>query len=350
MKAVLKRSVAPGVSIEDIPIPEIKDNEVLVQVMAAGICGSDVHMYEGTPNYEWVAPYMPVVIGHEYAGIVVKTGNQVSTVKTGDRVACMCLSPCGVCHMCKTNRRHFCEAAFSRMMGYVNNGGFAEYSAVPEIGCVKLPDNITYEAGALIEPMSVCVNAVNDAGIRFGDAVVVMGPGPIGLMTLLFARASGAGKCIMIGTSKDTTRLELAKRFGADRIVIADETDVTEEIMKETGRYGADVVFEATGVPGLIQTGLDMLTKSGKLVAVGIYPQETKISLTNTVRGAKKIIGTYGGDITWERILNWLSSESYYAGRIQEIISNRTNINDAEAAFQRCVRKENIKEMFTSFV
>lgn len=350
MKGVVKESTAAGIVIKDLPIPEINDDQVLVEVKAAGICGSDVHMFDGLPNYEWVAPYMPVVIGHEYAGQVAKVGRNVTKVKPGDRVACRVGVKCGQCFYCQTTSR-FCLNRSKNLMGYVHNGGMEKYSVLTEDGCIKIPDNVSWIQAALIEPMGISANAVYDAHIDFGDVVVVLGPGTIGLMTMLFAKASGAGRCIICGTTKDkAARLEVAKELGADEIIISDEVDAVSRVKELTGGYGADVVLECTGVPSLIQTGLDMLTKEGRLCAVGIYPKEAVFQVTQFVRDAKKIVGSYGpGKVTWERLITWLSSSSYYASKVEKIVSHRTSIKDAQAAFERCVNKENIKEMFTEF-
>ena len=348
MKAIIKKGPFPGVSVEDIPIPECGDDDVLVEVKAAGICGSDVHIYEWTPNYEWTVPHMPYVLGHEFAGVVEQTGKNVVNCKPGDRVVCRPAYHCGQCHYCKTDRRHFCSNN-GGIAGLTRNGGMAEFAVMKEAGIVHLPDNVTMEQAAIIEPMGVTANAVNDAGLHLGDFVVVQGPGPIGLLTMLFAKANGAGKCVMIGTSKDEGRLQVAREMGADYTFKSDEMDVMKAVMDLTDGFGADVVFEATGVPRLAQQALDMVEKSGKVVLVGIYPAAGEINLTTTVRQAKKLIGTYGGFISWERLLSWVSSNNPIAEKATKIISHTSSVDAANEAFERCVKKENIKEIFTSF-
>ncbi len=350
MKAFMKVTTGRGcMELRDIPVPECPDDGVLMEVKAAGICGSDVHMYEGMANYEWTEPFMPFVAGHEFAGIITEVGKNVKNFKPGDRIACRPTITCGHCHYCVSGHMNFCEAKHHNVRGFSSNGGFAKYSAFPVGSCVRIPDNVTYEQAALIEPMAVTSNAVNDAHILLGDTVVITGPGTIGLMIMLFARAAGAGTIIITGTKKDATRLAMAKELGANYAFMSDEVDVKEKVMELTDGYGANVMFEAAGVTSLIDWGLSIVQKAGTVVAAGIYPGFASINLTPMVRSAKKLIGTYGGSVTWERLLQWMAANPDFSERFSKLITHRTNINDAVAAFERSVAKENVKEMFTSF-
>jgi threonine dehydrogenase-like Zn-dependent dehydrogenase len=222
----------------------------------------------------------------------------------------------------------------------------AEYAVTREESCIKLPDNVSFELGALIEPLGVTGNAVADSGLELGETVVVQGPGPIGLLTLLHAKARGAGKTIVIGTKEDSIRLDLAKEFGADHIVIADETDAVSAVRELTDGHGANIVFEASGVPKLVQAALDMLDVTGRVVVEGIYGSEGTVNFTPMVRTAKRLIGTYGGPIAWDRMIAWLGADSFYAKLPIKVVSHRTKLTDAVEAFERSARKENIKELF----
>ncbi len=346
MKAVLKKTLDHGVFVEDIPIPQIGDGDVLIKVRAAGICGSDTHMYEGAASYKVFEKFFPLVMGHEFCGEIAEVGRSVTTVKPGDRVVSRVAASCGDCYYCRTGRMHFCEVAFQNIIGLQKNGGFAEYIAVPDYNCIPLPDSISYELGALIEPLGVTANAVFDSGLEMGETVVVQGPGPIGLLTLLFAKARGAGKTIVIGTRQDALRLAQAKKFDADHIVVADEVDAVQTVRELTGGHGANIVFEASGVPQLVQSAVDMLDKTGRVVVEGIYGAPGQLDFTPMVRSAKRVIGTYGGPIAWDRMIDWLGAKSYYAQLPTQVITHRTTLTDAEAAFERSVHKENIKEMF----
>ena len=168
-------------------------------------------------------------------------------------------------------------------------------------------------------------------------------------MTLLFAKARGAGKCVMLGTRRDEKRMELAKEFGADYMIYGDEEDAQKRILELTDGMGADIVFECTGVPQMVQKGLDVIKKSGTLVAVGIYPAKAELDLTSLVRSAKNIKGTYGGPVTLERLISWLDSSNPLVEKLDKLITHRSSIKNANEAFERCVRKENIKELFVNF-
>ncbi|MGL6200511.1 MAG: zinc-dependent alcohol dehydrogenase [Lachnospiraceae bacterium] len=347
MKAIVKRTLEPGVDVADMPIPQIRDDQILMKVRAAGICGSDVHMYEGADSYKVFEKFFPLVLGHEFCGDIAEVGKNVKGVKPGDRVVSRVAPSCGNCYYCRTGRMHFCETAFaSRILGLQKNGGMAEYVALEEDYCIKMPDSMSYEQGALIEPMGVTGNAVYDAELEMGETVVVQGPGPIGLLTLLFAKARGAGKTIIIGTSKDELRLSIARKFDVDHIVIADETDPVQAVKDLTGGHGANVVFEASGVPQLVQTALDMTDKCGRVVVEGIYGKPGSVNFTPMVRSAKRIIGTYGGPIAWDRMIDWLGANSHYGKLSLEVISHRTKLENAVEAFERSVQKQNVKELF----
>lgn len=346
MLAILKKKAEPGVYVEDIPIPSIKEDEVLVQVKAAGICGSDVHMYEWTSGYEWQEQYMPLIIGHEFSGVVVDKGKRVSNVKVGDRVACRPFVPCGECLYCRTNRMHMCNRISGNVLGLHVNGGFAEYCALPGSFCVKLPDKVSFEEGALVEPLVVAANSAYNANILMGDTAVFMGPGTIGLLTMLCAKSCGVTKAIVTGTVYDKVRLELAQKLGADYIIYADKENSVNKVIELTGGYGANVVFEATGVPSTIQMGLDMLQKDSILVSIGIHSKLAEIDVTSFVRSSKKIFGSYGGPVTWERVIAWLDSDSQFAAHASKIITHRFKFDQAEEAFDKCVSKEAIKAMF----
>lgn len=353
MKAVVKKEPKRGVDIIDVPIPQIGENDILVQVKASGICGSDVHVYEWAGGYDWLTPHLPRILGHEFSGVVVETGKKVTKVNVGDRVLARTslTGPCGVCEYCRTGRRHFCTVHHSCLTGWKADGGFAEYFRTTENGVVILPEQVSYEQGALAEPVSIGTCAVYDANLMIGDTCVIIGPGTIGLLTLIVAKSAGAGKCIVCGTGKDGKRLEMAKALGADEIINSDQVNMYERIMELTDGQGADIVFEASGAVSVIQPAIESTKKaSGRVILEGIYSKNANIELSNDiVRSARMIRGTYSGPIAWERTVAWLANNRESAEKCTKIITHRTNINDAVEAFERCVRKENIKEIFTSF-
>jgi len=346
MKALYKKDLTPGVIFGELPIPEPKEGEVLVRVRAAGICGSDVHMYEGAASYKVFEQFMPLILGHEFCGDVAELGKGVTSLTPGMRVVCRAMASCGHCRFCRTDRRHFCSEGFQNILGLQRDGGFAEYVAVPASYCIPMPDSVSYEMGALIEPMGVTANAVNDSDLAMGETVVVQGPGPIGLLTLLFAKARGAGTCMVIGTSQDSLRLAKARELGADHIILADKMDAVQTVLDLTGGTGVNVVFEASGVPSLIQSAVNMCDKTGRVVLEGIYGSPGQVDFTSLVRTAKRLIGTYGGVIAWDRLLDWIGADSLYRELPLSVVTHRSSLTQADEAFTRSVRKENIKELF----
>lgn len=353
MKAIVKKSAVSGIDIVDMPIPEISADEVLIEVKASGICGSDVHVYEWNGGYDWLVPYLPVVLGHEFSGIVAAAGKNVTKVKEGDRVVARTsvTGPCGICDFCRTGRWHFCEVHRENLTGWKRNGGFARYYKASENGVIRLPNAVTFEEGAISEPVSIGGCAVDDANLVIGDTCLIIGPGTIGLLTLIMAKSAGAGMCIVCGTRQDTSRLEKARELGADYIICSDEADMYGEVMNLTKGQGADIVFEASGASSVIQSAVECSKKaSGRVILEGIYSGAVKIELSDSVvRSARTIKGTYSGRVAWDRTLDWLAHNREGADKCTKIITHRTNINDAARAFERCVKKENIKEMFTSF-
>ena len=345
MKALQKVKKEKGMILTTISDPQIQAHEVLVEVMAAGVCGSDVHIYEWTGGYEWLN--LPLICGHEFSGRIVQTGEAVEGLQIGQKVVCRVFLPCGECAMCRQGFMNKCLNSRKNggALGISRNGGFAEYVAVPASYCVSVPEHLSFEEAALAEPLGIAANAVHDAKLMLGDVAVIFGPGGIGLLTLLCAKAV-CSTVIMVGTAKDKKRLEMAKELGADLILYAGEDNVSDAIMGLTGGLGADVVFEATGYPPVVQQGLDVLRKCGRMVLIGIHPDKAQIDVTQMVRDAKTNVGAYGGPVTWERVIAWLASDNEYARRAGRIITGRIPLEDYEAAFERSINSETIKEMF----
>ena len=344
MKAIVKARPAPGVEVRDVPVPEPKPGWAQVRVKAVGICGSDVHAYEWTHGYEFMEKSLPLILGHEFSGTVVKVGQGVTNVKVGDRVFMGPGRGCGTCFYCRIGRPQNClNRAGIGLFG--NDGAMAEYVAVPADTLWTMPDNMSFEVGALCEPLAVSVNAVYVSGVRPGQTVVVLGPGPIGLLAILALSAAGP-RIAVTGTTADGKRLEVARRLGADVEINVDKEDPVSAVMKLTGGFGADVVYEATGVPETIQQGLDMLRKGGVLVAIGIHARPAKLDLIDFVRSAKTIVGSYGqcGPSVWREEVEMLRR-----GDIDPtpIVSHRLPLDDAVKGFELARTKQAVKVLFT---
>ncbi|MCW4037099.1 MAG: zinc-binding dehydrogenase [Candidatus Bathyarchaeota archaeon] len=338
MKAIFKAEPKPGVEVRDVPVPKVMDGYSLLKVKACGICGSDVHIYEWTPGYDVMIPYMPLILGHEFSGEVVEVGEGETELREGDRVLA---GP-------SRNRRGRSGRALRRerppLTGPFAGAAMAEYVLVSSDRLWKLPENVSYDVGAMCEPLAVAMNAVLLSKILPGERAVVLGPGPIGLLTLLGLKAAGV-YVFMTGKAADEKRLKLAKRLGADVILNVDEVDPVSTILKSTGGRGADVVYEATGVPATIQEGLNMVRRGGKVVAIGIHSSPASINMLDLVRGAKQILGSYSGPTSvWTRELALLARGLI---SLEPLVSHRLPLRKATRGFELALSKEGVKILFT---
>ena len=339
MKAIVKTQTGPGIQVMDVQKPEIDEMDILVRVTAASLCGSDLHIYEGTPGYEFMP--LPLTLGHEFAGEVVEMGRQVQGIKIGDRVTANPSMPCGRCDWCKVGKGSSCRSGFS--LGLTGEGAFAEYvllKAGAEI--FKIPENVSAECASLCEPMSIVLNGIDLSEFKPGQPAVVLGPGPIGLLAVQLLKASGASQVIITGTASDHARLEVAKKIGADIVINVEEEDPVKAVIRHTGRV--NYVFEATGVSRAIDQGLKMLNRGGKMMVIGIHSENASINTIDLVRKRKSIIGVYGySRATWERSLALLAG-----GRVdpKPMITHLFPFSRGEEGFEAAHQKIAAKVIF----
>lgn len=344
MKAIVKTKREPGVEVLDVEVPEVRDTDILVKVRCGSLCGSDVHIYEWTPNYEWIT--IPVILGHEFSGEIVEVGSKVKTVAVGDRITAMPGMPCSRCSLCQTGRGELCPDRLG--LGLRTNGAFAEYVRLTAAANIfRLPENLSYEAAALCEPLSVALHAVDLSYIKPGQTAAVLGPGPIGLFTLQALNAAGASTVMITGTNADRERLEIARELGADNIINIykeDPVDKAMELTKGSLEAGLDFVFETSGSIKSVPQALSMVKQRGKVILVGIYPGPAEFQVTELVRSSKSIIGaySYNKDI-WPRSLTLLSSGKV---KFEPMITHRIPISQAREGFELAVRKEAAKVLF----
>jgi 2-desacetyl-2-hydroxyethyl bacteriochlorophyllide A dehydrogenase len=344
MKAVVKIKREPGIEVLDVKVPEVGDSDILVKVLAGSLCGSDVHVYEWTPNYEWMP--LPVILGHEFAGEVFEVGSKVKTVAVGDRITAMPAMACGCCPLCQVGRGDACSNRLG--LGLSTNGAFAEYVRLTAASNIfKLPEGLSYEAASLCEPLCVALRAVDLSNIKVGQTAVVLGPGPIGLLTLQLVKVAGAGLVMVAGTAADARRLEIARRLGADITIDVDREDLVSKVTEVIGRdfsAGLDFVFEATGNPVSVTQAVSMVRRGGKVVLIGIHPAPAEFNTTDLVRSSKSIIGAYGYDTeTWRRSLLLLSSGKI---RVEPMITHRIPFSNAKEGFELAIRREAAKVLF----
>lgn len=256
--------------MRDIPIPEVKEEEVLVRLEYVGICGSDVHYLEYGKIGDFIVDG-DFILGHECAGVVEKIGNKITDLKVGDRVALEPGCTCGKCEFCKTGRYNLCEdVRFLATPPYA--GCLENYIAFPADMCFKLPDNMSTKEGALVEPLSVGIHAAKQGNVTLGSSVVILGAGCIGLVTLLACKAFGAADVTVVDVLPK--RLEYAKKLGATRTVNAAACDTLEEMKKITGKTGTEIVIETAGTPKTIAQTALLVKRGGTIVLVGMSPQD----------------------------------------------------------------------------
>lgn len=255
--------------IEDLPIPVPKDNEVLLRVGACGICGTDMHIFNGDEGAAATPP--GTVLGHEFAGEIVETGKNVSAFKAGDRVSVDPNKLCGECAFCKSGIGHFCEKMNG--IGTTVNGGFAEYCAVPVSQLYRLPDALPFTQAAFSEPVSCCLHGIELCGISAGDTVMVIGGGPIGMLMLQLARLSGAAACVMLEPVESKRRL--AERLGAD-LTVDPLTEDVPAVLEQNGIGRIAAVIECVGRPETMEQAIGYAGKRSTVMLFGLTkPQDT---------------------------------------------------------------------------
>ncbi|HEY8288928.1 MAG TPA: alcohol dehydrogenase catalytic domain-containing protein [Acetobacteraceae bacterium] len=334
------RKMTPGFGLElnegaEVTAPEA--GEVTVRVENAGICGSDVHAYEWTDGYDFMAPHLPVVMGHEFAGHVVAAGHG-ATLAEGTRITVMPFVNCGTCVNCARGDLRNCLRRAA--IGLTRDGGFERHVTVPEANCLALPVAVDTELGALTEPLGVGCEAVLTGEVGLGDTVLVMGPGTIGQAIALFAAAAGAGRVLIAGRA-DGPRFDVLHQLGFDGTIDVAEGSLQEQVYAATGGKKVDVVLEATGYPPSIPDGLGVLRTGGVLVVAGIHPGPVSLPLTDFVRARHQLRATHAcARPTWDRVLTLLGRDPE---RFRPMISHRLplarGIEGFELARQRAASK-----------
>lgn len=307
MLALRKTEAGFGLSFQEVPPAQPPGpGEVILQVEAAGICGSDVHAYEWTGGYEFMVPKLPLTMGHEFSARVHRTGTG-SGLREGDRVCVIPFVYCGACANCRAGDTRNCLNREG--IGLTRDGGFAAQVRVPARCCVALPDAVDGELGALVEPLGVGAEAVLTGEVSLGDTVLVMGPGTIGQAIALFARRAGAARVLVAGRA-DAPRFDVCRALGFTELLDVAEAPLRDLVMRATGGRAVDVVLEATGVPATLNDGLSVLKKGGVCVAVGIHADSLTLPLTDFVRMRHQLRASHGAERhTWDRVIAHLAGD-----------------------------------------
>jgi threonine 3-dehydrogenase len=304
VKALVKEKAGPGLTLTDVPKPEVGHNDVLIRIRKTAICGTDIHIWKWD---EWAAKTVPLGmhVGHEYVGEIVAMGQEVRGFEIGDRVSGEGHVTCGYCRNCRAGRRHLCRNTFG--IGVNRPGAFAEFLALPAVNAFKIPDNIADDLAAIFDPYG---NATHTA-LSFnlvGEDVLITGAGPIGIMAVAIARHVGARHVVI--TDVNDYRLDLAHKMGATRAVNVTRQKLAD-VMAELGMVeGFDVGMEMSGVPSAFASLLDVMNHGGKVALLGIPPSNTVIDWNNVIFKGLEIKGIYGREMfeTWYKMVAMLQS------------------------------------------
>ncbi len=308
MPAVVHYALREGaVELREVPTPaELLDDEVLLQTRAVGVCGSEIHQYHNTQSW---SVRVPIILGHEFSGVVARVGKAVREFREGDRVTSETAAKiCGRCFYCRTGEYNLCPERLG--LGSGLDGAMADYVKVPARCLHRLPDSVSFEKAALTEPCSVAYNATCvKTHIRPGDSVLILGPGPIGLLCLAMAKVSGAGWLGVMGLRQDEQRLAVARRMGAEQAVVSGQVEVVEVIRSLDDGLGVDVVIDATGVSSALEVALAAVRPGGQITKVGWGPQPLDFSLDPLVQKAARIQGSFSHNfLVWEKVIALLAS------------------------------------------
>jgi threonine 3-dehydrogenase len=307
LKALVKETAGPGFALREVPEPRIRDDEVLIQVRRAGVCGTDVHIHEWD---DWARGRCrpPFVVGHEFAGDVVQVGALVDSVRVGDRVTAEGHIVDGRCLLCRTGNAHVCP--HTKIIGVDRDGCFAEYIAMPATNVWHLDAGVPYEVGGIMDPMGNAFHTALTHTEIPGATVLVTGCGPIGCFAVGIARAAGAAR--VVASDVNPRRLELARQMGAHEAV--HPTEAADVVARATDGYGVDVVLEMSGVPSAIHQAFALVRVGGRVQMLGIPAKPMEVNFASEVifKGIT-VYGVVGRRMydTWHQMTRFLRSGAF---------------------------------------
>lgn len=337
MKALTKYQKGEGnVDIMDMPEPELTPDKVLLEINCCGICGTDLHVYHDT-----FRNYPPVILGHEFSGKIIDVGANVRDVKIDDVFSVLGATAvtCGKCSYCYKGEFMFCKNR--RGMGHGVNGAFTKYAAVRPDQLYRVPEGVSMEEAALVEPLAAAVHAVCDvAKFKLGDVVLMSGPGPIGLLCAKLLITQGI-KTIVAGTSEDEIRLDLAKKYGAARTVKVDQEDLMMVIDEETGGAGVDVAIECAGAEASVQNCLKALRPLGQYVQVGHFGKDLRVPWDFVAFKQLRIDGSVGYTReTWAQTIRILEQGKL---KVLDVITHQLPLSEWRKGFDLSEKKRAVK-------
>jgi threonine 3-dehydrogenase len=339
MQALVKAHAAAGLELREVPMPTVGPDDVLIAVHRMSICGTDLHIYDWN---EWAAATIapPLVIGHEFMGVVADVGDHVTDIVVGDRVTAEGHVTCGRCRNCRAGRRHLCRDSVG--IGIQRDGAFAEFVAVPAFNVYPIPNHIDDDTAAVLDPLGNAVHTTLSFDL-VGEDVLITGAGPIGLMAIPVAQRTGARHVVISDVNE--TRLALAREMGATRAVNVTAESISG-VMADLGmQEGFDVGLEMSGAPGGLQSMIDVMNHGGRIALLGLVPDGTPITWNDVIFKALTLQGIYGRKMfdTWYKA-SALLEDGLDLG---PLLSDRYPISDHEAAFDTLRRGDAAKIILT---
>lgn len=315
--------------VADVDDPQVGAYDLLVKIHACGICGSDIHGYDGSSGRR----IPPLIMGHEASGVVAAVGKDVNQFTVGERVTFDSTVSCGRCHYCGHGQINLCDQR--RVLGvscgeYRQHGAFAEYVSVPQHICYRLPQQLAFEHAAMIEAVSVAVHAANRTPVSLGDTAVVVGTGMIGLLAVQAIRLAGCSKVIAVDL--DASRLQTARALGADITVQSGQVDVAEEVRQHTHGRGADVTLEVVGAAEPLRTAISCTRKGGAVTLIGNLAPEVPLPLQSVVTRELSLYGSCASNGEYPACIELLSKQAI---RVDPMISAIASLEQGADWFDR---------------
>ncbi|MBS3062545.1 MAG: L-threonine 3-dehydrogenase [Candidatus Diapherotrites archaeon] len=327
MQAIVKPNASPGFDLRRVDMPAVGPRDVLIKVKYASICGTDLHIFNWDKwSQNRIKP--PLIMGHEFTGVVEKVGEEVVYIREGDHVSAESHIICKACYQCRTGNAHVCSNV--KILGVDTNGGFAEYVSVPDICVWKHGKHISWEAGCIMEPLGNAVHTTLQTEVA-GKTVAVFGCGPAGLMAIAVAKAAGAAE--IFASDVSDYRLKLAKKIGAKHVFNPKETDVAKEIKDQTNGLGAEVVLENSGNPSAVKSAFKALRDAGRISLFGLPSEPVALDLPNDIifKGAT-VLGITGRRMyeTWYKMAGLIKGGAL---DVSNIITHRIQFSDWRKGF-----------------
>lgn len=327
MKALVKSKAEKGIWMEDVPMPVVGPNDVLIKIKKAAICGTDLHIYKWD---EWAQNTIkvPTVIGHEYMGIVVETGSEVSRVKIGERVTVEGHIACGFCRNCRRGRQHICDHTIG--IGVNRDGGFAEYVSVPASNVLKIDSRISDELLAIMDPLGNATHTALSFPLLGEDVLITGIGGPIGAMAAAVCKFAGAR--YIVGTDLSPYRRELAMKMGATKVIDPTKESIRDAMSQLGMVSGFDIGLECSGSPIAFNDMTENMYNGGKISLLGLLPKNTQINWSKLIFKGLTMKGIYGREMyeTWYQMEMMLSSGL----DVSQVITHRMAADDYQKAFE----------------